>query len=565
MLLGKTVGWSLFKKLLLPLLPLVAIVLVIFVLISFLVGAVYSAFPSSRILAGVGKDAGTDLVMYESYLELTGLYNVRDTWVVNSETVKPEDGDAYESSPENAFYPGGGVERTGMFLDPYGNDSKLRLLWGQAHAAALYFAYTNALTEISPRLREKIVDGLHPYYYYKKSRVIVVSCDEDGCETSIYDQYLLVEAYTIQGHFQYHYQWVVIDTPSGSITKEELRESQQILDNTWQRLEDWIREEYRVNEETKDLNLARAAVWEAGVAFDEEREWLNWLIINGRSDVYISRSTIPPELIPLFKEAEESYGVPWWFLAAVAYVESGFSPQAENAVTGCYGLMQFTPSNWRYYSSLLGFDAELDRDNPRAQILCGAYMLSELGLKSVTWDGAADWREQTLDALAFYGGFRGAGAREKCREEYAGKIWRLAQEFKNAASIWPAPGYTTISAFFGEDRSDHSHGGIDIAAPQGAIVTSASSGLVTHAGWQNPNNHGEGFGLYVLVQDQTNAYFYGHLSEISVRTGQEVNIGATLGKVGNTGSSRGSHLHFEIRVGGPAGYAIDPLLTLLNN
>ena len=553
-----------FKKLLLPLLPLLAMGLLIFLLLCFLVGAVYSAFSSNRVLAGADGDEAADAAMYENYEKMCNEYNVLDTWLVNNDSVKPDDGDAFEPSPENAYYPGKGVGSLGQLADPYGNDSKLQLLWGQGHAAALYYAYTNSLEEISPSLQEKTINDLHPFYYYKKSQVIVVSCDDYGCETYKYDQFLLVEAYTIQGHFQYHYQWVTIDTESGSITKEEFRDSQQILDNNWQRLEDWIREEYQVNEETNDLTLARMAVWEAGIAFNEQREWLNWLVINGRDDVYVSRSTIPPELIPLFKEAEETYGIPWWFLAAVAYVESGFSPQAENTVTGCHGLMQLTPSNWLRYSALLGFDPELDRVNPRAQIMCGAYILKELGLKSVDWE-ATDWQEQTLDALAFYGGFRGAEARENCRESYAGKIWRLAGEFKAAANLWPVPGHQTISAHFGDNRGDHNHGGIDIAAPQGASVTSASSGLVTCAGWQNPSNHKEGFGLYVVVQDQNNAYFYGHLSETSVKVGQEVKIGAAIGKVGNTGSSTGPHLHFEIRVGGPSGYAVDPLLILRNS
>ena len=551
-----------FKKLLLPLMPLLGVFLVLFLLLSLLIGAVYSAFSSTRVLAGAKAEAGADAAMYERYESLGGAYNVLDTWVVNRDPVRPDDGDAGEASPENPFYPGQGVERLGALVDPYGNDQKLRLLWGQSHAAALYFAYTNGLTEISPRLQEATIADLHPYYYYKKSQVIVVSCDQYGCETYIYNQYLLVEAYTIQGHFQYHYQWVTIDLPGGSITKEEIRDSQQILANNWQRLEDWIRVEYRVNEEANDLELARTAVWEAGLAFNQQREWLDWLIINKRNDLYLSRFSIPPELIPLFEEAALVYGVPWWFLAAVAYVESSFNPRAENPATGCYGLMQFTPANWVRYASLLGFDPVLDRDNPRAQIMCGAYMLRALGLQDVDWE-APDWREQTLEVLAFYGGFRGAGALSNCRSLYAGKIWRLAEEFNTTVSVWPTPGYTKISANFGENRGDHQHGGIDIAAAAGALVTSASTGVVRYAGWQNPNDHGAGFGLYVMVQDQNNAYFYGHLNQIDVRVGQEVRVGTRLGLVGNTGQSTGPHLHFEIRVGGGSGYAIDPLPTLL--
>jgi murein DD-endopeptidase MepM/ murein hydrolase activator NlpD len=42
---------------------------------------------------------------------------------------------------------------------------------------------------------------------------------------------------------------------------------------------------------------------------------------------------------------------------------------------------------------------------------------------------------------------------------------------------------------------------------------------------------------------------YAHLSEISVETGQQVQVGQEIGKVGMTGIAEGSHLHFEVRLG----------------
>ena len=49
---------------------------------------------------------------------------------------------------------------------------------------------------------------------------------------------------------------------------------------------------------------------------------------------------------------------------------------------------------------------------------------------------------------------------------------------------------------------------------------------------------------------------YYHLSEMAVEAGQEVERGHPVGKVGSTGLSTGSHLHWEIRVGG---VYVDPL------
>ena len=48
---------------------------------------------------------------------------------------------------------------------------------------------------------------------------------------------------------------------------------------------------------------------------------------------------------------------------------------------------------------------------------------------------------------------------------------------------------------------------------------------------------------------------YGHLSEISVKTGQAVRIGEVVGKIGSTGLSTGPHLHYETRINGKA---VDP-------
>lgn len=49
---------------------------------------------------------------------------------------------------------------------------------------------------------------------------------------------------------------------------------------------------------------------------------------------------------------------------------------------------------------------------------------------------------------------------------------------------------------------------------------------------------------------------YGHLSEITVAVGQLVHRGDVIGRVGSTGRSTGSHLHYEIRL---SSQAIDPL------
>lgn len=117
---------------------------------------------------------------------------------------------------------------------------------------------------------------------------------------------------------------------------------------------------------------------------------------------------------------------------------------------------------------------------------------------------------------------------------------------------WPADG--VITGRFGDDRGDHAHAGLDIAAPTGTPVYAARSGVVTFAGVA------DGYGNVIyLGHDSGFGSRYAHLSSILVPGGKAVSAGDLIGRVGSTGDSTGPHLHFEISVGG---VAKDPLLYL---
>ena len=63
-----------------------------------------------------------------------------------------------------------------------------------------------------------------------------------------------------------------------------------------------------------------------------------------------------------------------------------------------------------------------------------------------------------------------------------------------------------------------------------------------YAGWSN-----YGYGNVVVIAHGPAFTIYGHLDSYSVRCGQTVSAGTTIGGVGNTGNSSGPHLHFEVR------------------
>ncbi len=95
------------------------------------------------------------------------------------------------------------------------------------------------------------------------------------------------------------------------------------------------------------------------------------------------------------------------------------------------------------------------------------------------------------------------------------------------------------------------HSGVDLAAPMGSPVVAAAAGVVAFANWDG------GYGLLVKVAHGGGYESrFAHLSRILVAPGQKVARGQTIGLVGSTGRSTGSHLHYEVRKNG---LAIDPL------
>jgi murein DD-endopeptidase MepM/ murein hydrolase activator NlpD len=89
------------------------------------------------------------------------------------------------------------------------------------------------------------------------------------------------------------------------------------------------------------------------------------------------------------------------------------------------------------------------------------------------------------------------------------------------------------------------HEGIDISVPEGTPVRAAQAGNVILAAYTG------GYGNYTCVDHGGGvSSCYGHQSSYAVSAGDSVAQGEVIGYSGNTGSSTGPHLHFEIHVGG---------------
>jgi murein DD-endopeptidase MepM/ murein hydrolase activator NlpD len=92
------------------------------------------------------------------------------------------------------------------------------------------------------------------------------------------------------------------------------------------------------------------------------------------------------------------------------------------------------------------------------------------------------------------------------------------------------------------------HAGIDLAGPHGTPIYATADGTVVDAGF-NSGGYGN---LVKLDHGRGIETRYGHLSLIGVRAGDRVKRGQLIGRMGSTGRSTGSHLHYEVRIDGRA-------------
>ena len=102
----------------------------------------------------------------------------------------------------------------------------------------------------------------------------------------------------------------------------------------------------------------------------------------------------------------------------------------------------------------------------------------------------------------------------------------------NSGFVWPIPGYTTITSYFGRRNSPTQgassyHKGIDIGAPENTIFIAVVSGVITYTGFL-------GGGGYTITLSKDNMKItYCHVSpNYIVKVGDEVYQGQVIGFVG---------------------------------
>jgi len=111
-----------------------------------------------------------------------------------------------------------------------------------------------------------------------------------------------------------------------------------------------------------------------------------------------------------------------------------------------------------------------------------------------------------------------------------------------------------ITSKYGAVRANHTiHQGIDFRLSIGDTVYSSFCGEVRITAYQPI-----GYGNVVVIRNYNmSETLYGHLDKSLVQNGQKVTVGQPIGIGGNTGTSSGPHLHFEIR---SSGYSFNPIV-----
>ncbi len=132
-----------------------------------------------------------------------------------------------------------------------------------------------------------------------------------------------------------------------------------------------------------------------------------------------------------------------------------------------------------------------------------------------------------------------------------GKISKLERSLFLGTAFMSPVRYGKKTSQFGSRKDPFNskrrefHKGIDIACKVGTEVRASRNGRVVFAG------NKDGYGNLVIIEHEYGYQsYYGHLSRIKVKKGDEVKTGEMIALSGNTGRSTGPHLHFEIRKNG---------------
>ena len=119
---------------------------------------------------------------------------------------------------------------------------------------------------------------------------------------------------------------------------------------------------------------------------------------------------------------------------------------------------------------------------------------------------------------------------------------------------WPAPESARLTQGYGGTAfalkggyKGRWHNGVDFGGASGSLIAAAEEGTVLAAGNQDLYCKRGAYGKFVVIRHSNNLVtLYAHMSKLNVTAGQRVVRGETIGYMGNSGYSFGTHLHFTV-------------------
>jgi murein DD-endopeptidase MepM/ murein hydrolase activator NlpD len=185
----------------------------------------------------------------------------------------------------------------------------------------------------------------------------------------------------------------------------------------------------------------------------------------------------------------------------------------------------------------------------KAQQVLGIGGPDELGLQNLTVMGEKKQEEALKEMHQELTQLKGAATRQETSLQMLIEYFEDKRSlYASTPSVWPVRGWVTSP--FGNRNSPFTgirtfHEGMDIAAQTGTPVMAPADGVVIRAGF------GTGYGNVVeLSHGYGIKTIFGHNSRLNVKTGQRVKRGDVISYVGDSGSSTGPHLHYEVRLNG---------------
>jgi len=185
----------------------------------------------------------------------------------------------------------------------------------------------------------------------------------------------------------------------------------------------------------------------------------------------------------------------------------------------------------------------------KAQQVLGIGGPDELGLQNLASLGEKKQEEALKEMHQELTQLKGAASKQETSLQMLIEYFEDKRSlYASTPSIWPVRGWVTSP--FGNRTSPFSgivkfHEGIDIAAQTGMPIMAPADGVVIKAGFStgygNMVEISHGYGIKTV---------FAHNSRLNVKAGQRVKRGDVISYVGDSGSSTGPHLHYEVRLNG---------------